>query len=100
MSSAYPDAPTLSPDMQRPWPVVSRCFSRESITMMNRVGDRTDPCFTPRLTGKHSENWLSSLTTLIDLEYQFFMRRQNLPFTPTADPVFEFVLSPHGLSIV
>ena len=44
MSSACPDAPTLSPEMQRPWPVVSRCFSRESITIMNRVGDRTDPC--------------------------------------------------------
>ena len=63
MSSAYPDAPALSPDMQRPWPIVSRCFSRESITMMNTVRDRTDPCFTPRLTGKHSENWLCSLTT-------------------------------------
>ena len=50
--------------------------------MMNREGDRTDSCFTPPLTGKHSENWLSSLTTLIESEYQFFMRRQNLPFTP------------------
>lgn len=46
-------------------------------------GDRTDPCFTPQLTGKHTENWLSSLTTLIELmlENQFFIRCQNLPFT-------------------
>ena len=77
MSSACPDEPTSSPEMQKPWPVMLRCFSRESMTTVNKVGERTDSYFTTQFTGKHSEDLLSSLTTFTELAYQFFTRHQH-----------------------
>ena len=53
MSSACAVEPTSKPNKCTPWPVASSCFRRESITMMKSVGDRTDPCFTPRFTGSY-----------------------------------------------
>ena len=70
ISSACAELPTFRPEMVSPCPKLSRKLKSESITAMKRVGDSTDPCFTPHLTGKLSECQSLTLTTLDVLEYQ------------------------------
>ena len=55
--------------------------SEESITAMKRVGERTDPCLMPWLTGKLSEHLSLIFTTMEVPVYQSLINRQYLPLT-------------------
>ena len=48
----------------------------------NSEGDRTDPCFTPRLLENGADRLLLSFTQLIGDWYQALMRRHDLPLMP------------------
>ena len=52
------------------------------MTSRKRVGERTDPCRTPRLTEKEGEVWQPTLIVEVILQYQSLMRRQAFPETP------------------
>ena len=66
-----------------------------SITIKNRVGESTDSCLIPQEIGKQFEMHASILTLAVAVEYQWFSKRHNFPFTPT-----EYILSSrNGISI-
>ena len=52
ISSAWAEEPMSRPRRESLWWVALRDLRRESITNMKIVGDRMEPCFTPRHTGK------------------------------------------------
>ena len=79
ISSTWAEELMVSSLMERPNSLVWRWCRRESITTRNNIGERTDPCRTPRWTRKEWERVPACFTTLFGLVYQ---RLQHFPLIP------------------
>ena len=55
-----------------------------SITRLNRIGERTAPCFTPRVITKGVETEPLNRTAQVGFVYQLLMSLHAFPFIPEA----------------
>ena len=92
-SSAWAAAPTKEPYMESPAFLSLRVSSRGSIIIRNKMGDKTEPCFTPLVIENGSLNFEPTRILLKADEYQLNTIRQHFPFTPMANSLFRRILN-------
>ena len=62
--------------------------ARTSNIMLNRSGERGDPCLVPDLSGKALSFCPLSIMLAVGLLYMAFIMWRNAPFIPTVQSVF------------